>query len=57
MVIPKCGDIVSTRYGKGEIKATNNTYSVPLYMIELMEGRFKGDTLALTELELEKVSK
>jgi hypothetical protein len=51
----KRGDIISTQHGKGEIKSINHTYSIPLYLVDLTEGKFRGDSLALTEMEFEVV--
>ena len=51
----KKGKIITTRHGKGRIKGINISYSVPLYLIELTEGRFKGESLAIVESEIEEV--
>ena len=51
----KAGDIITTRHGKGRIKIINHTYSIPLYIIDMTEGRFKGESLALVESEIKEV--
>lgn len=50
------GIIVPTRYGKGKIKTINPTYSVLLYLVELVEGKFEGDSLAITESEFREAT-
>lgn len=50
------GDIVETLHGKGKIIDINtSTYSIPIYNIELQEGRYKKEQLGLVEGQFRKI--
>ena len=49
------GSIVKTKVGTGKVQRIDSTYTLPLFIIKLTEGKNKSETVALTESEIRKV--
>lgn len=49
------GSIVKTKVGTGKVQRIDSTYTLPLFIIKLADGKNKGETVALTESEIRKV--
>lgn len=49
------GSIVVTKFGDGKInRIDKTTYSIYLYIIDIIEGKYKGEKIAITESEFYK---
>lgn len=49
------GSRVKTKLGEGRISQVDNTYSIPLYLIKVTTGKWKGETVALTQSEIREL--